>query len=431
MRTTVRILSVLLLILNSCTQDDGIVMPSDPSYALPPGTVALGTSTRHALEGIYAVTDAGKTFGDYVVLRWSYVAEGPDTTHYLSVFAGREVSYFIMQGGLKDNTLHFTGYWRKMTSFQTGNASFTILPDDGGTALTGSNPRAQRDTLTFTGRIDNGNGSAGQAITLRYVRPIIVTQPFAIIAHRAGGRNSDMLPASENTVAMALMAERFGANGIEIDVRLTSDGVPIIYHDENLNLRLNGKNGLVGPVESYSYLQLQTFVRLIHGENIPTLREMLEAVIDRTNLRTVWLDMKSAKPSMPMVRAIQRAAMAKAHAQYAAGRRNPLAILIGLPDEAKADEFLTLPDHAEAPALCELDMDQVRRTGAAVWAPRWTLGTQPAEVAQMHAEGKKVVVWTLDVPQYIAQFVNQGNLDGILSNYPSSVAFTHFIRQPQ
>jgi glycerophosphoryl diester phosphodiesterase len=127
----------------------------------------------------------------------------------------------------------------------------------------------------------------------------------------------------------------------------------------------------------------------------------------------VWLDMKSSRPSMSIVRAIQRAAMAKANAQSAAGRRNPLVILIGLPDEAKADEFLTLPDHAEAPALCELDMNQVRRTGAAVWAPRWTLGTQPAEVAQMHAEGKKVVVWTLDVPQYIAQYVGQGDLDGV------------------
>jgi glycerophosphoryl diester phosphodiesterase len=406
-------------------------MPSDPSYALPAGASPFTPLTRRALEGVYAISDAGKTFGDYAVLRWSYVADGADTTHYLSMFTGREVSYFILTGGQKDSTLHFAGYWRKMTSFLTGNASFTIFPADGSGALLGTSPHAQRDTLTLRGRFNTSDGSGEQAITLRYLRPVVVTQPFGIIAHRAGGRNSDMLPASENTVAMALLAERFGATGIEIDVRLTSDGIPIIYHDENLNLRLNEKNGLVGPVESYSYAQLQTFVRLIHGENIPTLREMLEAVIDRTNLRIVWLDMKSAKPSMPIVRAIQRAAMAKANAQYASGRRNPLMILIGLPDEAKADEFLTLPDHAEAPALCELDMDQVRRTGAAVWAPRWTLGTQPAEVAQMHAEGKKVVVWTLDVPQYIAQYVAQGDLDGILSNYPSGVAFMHYIRTPQ
>jgi glycerophosphoryl diester phosphodiesterase len=141
--------------------------------------------------------------------------------------------------------------------------------------------------------------------------------------------------------------------------------------------------------------------------------------------------MKSARPSMGAVRAIQRAAMARANIQALAGRRNPLVILIGLPDEEKADEFMTLPDHADAPAICEVSPDQVRRTGAAVWAPRWTLGTQPAEVAQMHAEGRKVVVWTLDVPQYIAQFVQEGNLDGLLSNYPSSVAFTYLVKPPQ
>jgi glycerophosphoryl diester phosphodiesterase len=257
-----------------------------------------------------------------------------------------------------------------------------------------------------------------------------MTRPFAILAHRAGGRNSDLLPASENTVAMALMAERFGATGIEIDVKLTSDGIPILYHDENLNLRLNEKNGLVGSVESYTYLQLQTFVRLTHGESIPTLVEMLHAVITQTNLRVVWLDFKSEKPSMGPVRVVQRAAMAKANAQAAAGKRNPLVILIGLPTEEKADEFVTLPDYQDAPALCELDLNQARRTGALVWAPRWTLGTQPDAVAQMHAENRNVIVWTLDAGQYIQQFLQSGIIDGILSNYPSLVAYQYYVRPP-
>ena len=158
-----------------------------------------------------------------------------------------------------------------MTSFQTGNAAFTILPIR--TAARRSperHPRAQRDTLTIHRTVRQRQRlAANRPSPSGMSGPVIVTQPFAVIAHRAGGRNSDMLPASENTVAMALMAERFGATGIEIDVRLTSDDVPIIFHDENLNLRLNVKNGLVGPVESYSYLQLQTFVRFIHGETIP------------------------------------------------------------------------------------------------------------------------------------------------------------------
>jgi glycerophosphoryl diester phosphodiesterase len=430
-RLSARILPVCLAVLLSCAPEDSVVVPSDVSYALPAGTIPFTPATRHALEGVYQVTENARVFGEFVVLRWSYVADGPDTTHYLSMFAGREVSYFVLQGGRTDSTLHFSGYWRKMTSFQTGNAAFMIRATDGGRALGGAVPRAQRDTLTMIGRFNSSDGGDAQALTLRYVRPLYITTPFAVIAHRGGGRNSDMLPASENTVGMILHAERFGASGVEIDVRMTSDNVPILFHDEDLTLRLNIKNGLVGPVESYSYVQLQTFVRLLHDETIPTLREVLDAVVDKTNLRFVWLDMKSSRASMGAVRTLQRAAMLRANMQAAAGRRNPLAILIGLPDQEKADEFMTLADHAEAPAICEISPEEVRRTGAAVWAPRWTLGTQPSEVAQMHAEGRKVVVWTLDVPQYIAQFVQQGDLDGILSNYPSSVAFTYFVKPPQ
>jgi glycerophosphoryl diester phosphodiesterase len=426
-----RILPCCLVLFLSCAPEDSIVVPSDASYALPAGILPLTPATRRAIEGVYQVIDNAKVFGEYVVLRWSYVADGSDTTHYLSMFAGREVSYFILQGGRRDSTLLFSGYWRKMTSFQTGNAAFAIKASEGGRSLTGAVPRPQRDTLAFTGKFNASDGGGDQTLTLRYVRPLYVTTPFAAIAHRGGGRNSDMLPASENTVAMILLAERFGASGVEIDVRMTSDNVPILFHDENLTLRLNIKNGLVGPVESYSYVQLQTFVRLLHDETIPTLREVLDAVVDKTNLRFVWLDMKSGRASMSAVRTLQRIAMARANIQAAAGRRNPLVILIGLPDQEKADEFMTLADHAEAPAICEISPEEVRRTGAAVWAPRWTLGTQPSEVAQMHAEGRKVVVWTLDVPQYIAQFVQQGDLDGILSNYPSSVAFTYLVKPPQ
>jgi glycerophosphoryl diester phosphodiesterase len=78
------------------------------------------------------------------------------------------------------------------------------------------------------------------------------------------------------------------------------------------------------------------------------------------------------------------------------------------------------------PVLCELALDDVRRTGAEIWAPRWTLGTQNDAVAQMHAEGRKAFVWTLDVQAYIQQFIREGDFDGILTNYPSLVAYYYY-----
>jgi glycerophosphoryl diester phosphodiesterase len=416
----------LSLLLVSCNPGEDVIVPQDPAYDLPSGLQPLTAATRASIEGIYTITNGTEVFGPYAALKWSYVAQGADTTFYLSMFCNREATYFILEGGRNDTAVVFSGYWRKLVTTDIGNALFQIDPRDGSDALLSLNPPVRADSVTIRGAFQPPEGGARRTITMRYLKPLFRSKPFAVIAHRAGGRNSDLLPASENSVSMALLAERFGANGIEIDVRLTSDGVPIIFHDENLNLRLNIKDGLVGPVESYTYAQLQAFVRLLHGEQIPTLTEMLDVVVDRTNLRVVWLDMKSERSSMPIIRPIQKAAMIRANAQALAGRRNPLSIAIGLPTSEKVDEFLQLPDYSQTPSICELSLDDVRRTNAIVWAPRWTMGLQPDGVAQMHAEERLVFMWTMDVQAFITQYISGGTLDGILTNYPSMVAFVHY-----
>lgn len=64
----------------------------------------------------------------------------------------------------------------------------------------------------------------------RYLKPV------TLFAHRGLARY-----ATENTGAAIELAARSGANGIEVDVRFTEDGVPILYHDKNL-ARLAGKD---------------------------------------------------------------------------------------------------------------------------------------------------------------------------------------------
>lgn len=411
---------------SSCTNGDEVLVPEHPGFSLPAGVRPLTAATRSSLEGVFAVTEGTNAFGGFVALKWSYVASGADTTWSLSMFCGREVTYFILESGRNDSAIFFSGYWRKMLTTETGNVSFVINPQDGADTLLHRTIAGRADSVMLRGTYDASDDGTPFSVVMRYVRPLFRAKPFAILAHRAGGRSADLLPSTENTVEMALLAERFGANGIEIDVHVTLDGVPIIFHDEKLSLRLNIKNGLVGPIEDYTYNQLQTFVRLLHGEQIPTLKEMLDAVVDRTNLSVVWLDMKSAKPSMGIVRAIQKAAMLRANAQAGAGRRNPLIIAIGLPAIDKVVEFLQLPDYSQAPSICELAPEYVRSTNALVWAPRWTTGIQSASVAEMHAEGRRVFMWTLDVQSYAAQYITTGDLDGILTNYPSMVAFLHY-----
>ena len=233
----------------------------------------------------------------------------------------------------------------------------------------------------------------------------------------------DLLSVSENSIKIIKTASRLGATGIEIDVRYTKDGVPILYHDNALNLRLIQKNGLDGAIETYTYQQLQAFVRLVNGERIPTLEEVLETVLTNTTLNFVWLDTKYIGP-MDKVQVIQQM-----FRQRAAASGRDLQIVVGLPTPDAVDAYRALPKKNNTPILCELDTAVTRSLSARIWAPRWTLGFQTEEVLAMKAEGRTVFVWTLDEPTFIERFIGEGQFDGILSNYSSVVAHYHYIGQ--
>ena len=70
----------------------------------------------------------------------------------------------------------------------------------------------------------------------------------------------------------------------------------------------------------------------------------------------------------------------------------------------------------------------MRQADSDIWAPRWTMGLQTSEVQQMHSEGRLVFTWTLDETSYIEEFINQGEFDGILTNYPTIVSYYHYIK---
>ena len=92
------------------------------------------------------------------------------------------------------------------------------------------------------------------------------------IAHRGA---SGYYP--ENTMLSFTKAAAMGCDGIETDVQLTKDGVPVLCHDEELNRTTTGK----GLLCQYTYKELQCFDAGIKfgkeykGLKIPTLEEFL------------------------------------------------------------------------------------------------------------------------------------------------------------
>jgi glycerophosphoryl diester phosphodiesterase len=418
----------LLTYLMGCRADlsDSVPFPEQLGEGINlPGARLLFEQTRKACEGVYTISDGADEFGAELAAKWSYTIKNPgDTTYHLSLFCEPQAAFFILEGRQLGDSLVFEGFWRRLVNSETGTARFVVQKADGGSILLAPDccqPPRPGD-IVFRGIYGEGQQPRTERLTFRYDRPLH-KKPFQILAHRGGGRTSDLLPASENSVEIIRLASRLGATGVEVDIRQTKDGVPILYHDAQLNLRLIQKNGLIGPVENYTFRQLTSFVRLINGEKIPTLEEALQTVVDQTALETVWLDSKDVR-DMRLIQQIQQT-----YQQRAAARGRRLNVYIGLPTEDKVAEFEQIPNFQQTPSLCELDIETARRLNARVWAPRWTRGNPIEETRLMQAEGRKVFIWTLNVPEFIEQFIADGTLDGILTDYAPVVAYYHYVQR--
>src|SRR3990170_8233404 len=93
--------------------------------------------------------------------------------------------------------------------------------------------------------------------------------PALIIAHRTCPRH-----APENSLQWIRKAAELGADGVEIDVQRTLDGVPILMHDRTLWRTA----GLYFPARLLPY----SFVRRLRlrgsEERVPTLAQALDAL---------------------------------------------------------------------------------------------------------------------------------------------------------
>ena len=411
------ILPLFGLILLSCEPVYELVEPEFKVESILKNTDSLSYKIKVRMEGVYRVVKGADQFGDIIVAKWS--------GETLSFFGRKLGSYFILKGGSKDTMILFEGKWRYAVSTETGLTRLVINNRTGLDSLL--NDSSGTKSFSIVGTFGNENDFRSNDIQLKYIRPFseaVRNKNYYILAHRGGGRNSDFVGASENSLEIISLAEQYGANGIEIDVMLSKDNVPFLYHDANINLRETKKGLLLGPVENFTIAQLKSFVELKNGEKIPTLCEALEHVLYNTNLKFVWLDMKSERNSMPQVIEIQQDILNRA----ALLGRN-LEIMVGLPTEFMLNNLLAYPNYQNVPSLCELSVDQFHSVGSKIWAPRWTMGTLIPDVRTLHGEGKRAFVWTLDQTLFIQQFINESEFDGILTNYPTIVASLYYAKE--
>lgn len=98
-----------------------------------------------------------------------------------------------------------------------------------------------------------------------------------IVAHRGASGN-----APENSLAAIQMASDHGASWIEIDVNVSRDNVPVLFHDDGLSRCSNGR-GLVIEHDLKALKSLDAgswFSKEFKDERIATLAECLQLATD-------------------------------------------------------------------------------------------------------------------------------------------------------
>ena len=237
-----------------------------------------------------------------------------------------------------------------------------------------------------------------------------------IWAHR-GASGWDKQYAPENTMPAFEKAAQMGADGIETDVQLTKDGVLVLCHDESIERVSDGK----GWIKDYTLKELRGFsFSQTHPEygrvEIPTLEDLLYFMQDNDlelNLelksgalyyesleeKTADLVHKMGMDERVIYSSFNHYSMKKIKA-YCQEKRygSTFGILTGAP-LGRAPEY-------------------VKSLGADAYHPPYG-DLNENEIANCHAHGIKVHLWTIDMKSEIKRWSDLG-ADAIITDCPDS-----------
>jgi glycerophosphoryl diester phosphodiesterase len=210
---------------------------------------------------------------------------------------------------------------------------------------------------------------------------------------------------TENTFAAFDHALESGCDGFEFDVRLSADAVPVIWHDARLRGRFISRQGFESLCERCS-----TATRLPRRKAIDLCQ--LEEVLARY-AHVGWMDIELK------VRGLE-AQVAELLRRYRPARGFVI---------SSFRRSVLLELHRVDPSLpLAFIFDRMPR--AKVWRelpiqfvkPSVRLVTS-ARVRQFHADGKKVLTWTVNHPSAMRR-LSEAGVDGMIGDDPAMLART-------
>ncbi|MFC4030596.1 glycerophosphodiester phosphodiesterase [Streptomyces polygonati] len=211
------------------------------------------------------------------------------------------------------------------------------------------------------------------------------------VAHRG-----DPYHYRENTLASVRSALVKGADVVEVDVRITRDGVPVLLHDATLE-RLWGSRARVSSLTAAEVSRLT-------GGGVPTLAAALEELGGHPAARLL-LDLTETEDAGPSIAAVREAGPAAGQVYYCGSL--PAMVAVRVHDPA-AEIAMTWTTSQRPPESLVADL-----------APRWInlrFGLiDPPLVLWARDHGLLIGAWTPDTPRAMSRLVHLG-VDAITSN---------------
>ena len=225
-----------------------------------------------------------------------------------------------------------------------------------------------------------------------------------IIGHRCARAE-----APENTLAGLRRAAELGARWVEVDVRLTADGVPVLLHDDTLDRTTTGR----GALAATTLAELERW-DAGGGEPVPTLAAFLAAALDLGI--GVNLELKG-EPGDP--EALARATLTVAQHLWPHDRPPPL--ISSFEPACLEAAFRFAPGWPRGLLLDEMTPDwreTAARTRASAIILNHTLIETVETVAALAAGGRTVAVYTVNDAARARLLLSWG-VSAVISDHPN------------
>ncbi|MDX1443245.1 MAG: glycerophosphodiester phosphodiesterase family protein [Gammaproteobacteria bacterium] len=244
-------------------------------------------------------------------------------------------------------------------------------------------------------------------------------EPPLVIAHRGAPTL-----APENTLAAIRAALDINSPAIEIDIRRSADGVPVLIHDEDLERTTNGE----GEVSDFTWEQLRAldagnwFDERFAGEPIPRLSEALALVAQHPGDSILIVELKDGGDGFEqaVVEAVRASGLPVEKVILKAFERD---ILVEL--EKLAPEYPKLYVFVTEIGWMNLVIDEQPRFVDVLEVPEEWLQVHSTFldrdfVIEAQAAGYKVIAWNVHERELMQEMIDWG-VDGIETDYPGEL----------